>query len=277
MRTWTAPSSPSRPWLSRPTRMPACGCCWPTTTTSPPPASTTAQPSLLIVDEFSALAGGRRMAIDLLERGRGASAGVVLAGQSTAALGTEDERARLLAAASAVIAFRSPQPAELAGFAGSTREAEAAWQLDGEDLTGRQTITMRSKARVDQDAVRAAPAGEGKIIAGGRVEAVRIIKTSIQPAVREQAWELVAGLTRPRPAGAAAGNPAPSDGPAGAVDVREVPPPVQPRQGASPAPRRPSGGLDPSGRSSVRRRRPPQVGPGSPPDDRMPGEVVPEP
>jgi hypothetical protein len=37
------------------------------------------QPSLLMVDEFSAIAGGRRSAIDLLERGRGAKAGVVLA------------------------------------------------------------------------------------------------------------------------------------------------------------------------------------------------------
>jgi hypothetical protein len=42
------------------------------------------RPSLLIVDEFSAIQGGRRAAIDQLER------------------------ARLLAAASAVIAFRSP-------------------------------------------------------------------------------------------------------------------------------------------------------------------------
>jgi hypothetical protein len=32
------------------------------------------QPSLLMVDEFSAIAGGRRSAIDLLERGRGAGA-----------------------------------------------------------------------------------------------------------------------------------------------------------------------------------------------------------
>jgi hypothetical protein len=63
------------------------------------------QPSLLIVDEFSAIAGGRRSAIDLLERGRGARAGVVLAGQSAVALGPEEEQARLLAAASAILPF----------------------------------------------------------------------------------------------------------------------------------------------------------------------------
>jgi hypothetical protein len=115
-------------------------------------------PSLLIVDEFSAIQGGRRAAIDLLERGRGAGTGVVLAGQSSALPGDEDERARLLAAASAVIAFRSPQPVELAALAGSERDAEAAWQAQDGDLTGRQTITMRARGRVDQDAVRAPPA-----------------------------------------------------------------------------------------------------------------------
>ena len=118
-------------------------------------------PSLLIVDEFSAIQGGRRAAIDLLERGRGAGTGVVLAGQSSAALGDEDERARLLAAASAVIAFRSPQPAELAALAGSERVAEAAWQAEDGDLTGRQTITMRARGRVDQDQVRGRPHRRG--------------------------------------------------------------------------------------------------------------------
>jgi hypothetical protein len=68
------------------------------------------RPSLLIVDEFSAIAGGRRSAIDLLERGRGAGAGVVLAAQSAVALGNEEERARLLAAASAILLFRTRSP-----------------------------------------------------------------------------------------------------------------------------------------------------------------------
>jgi hypothetical protein len=109
------------------------------------------------VDEFSAIAGGRRSAIDLLERGRGAGAGVILAGQSAVALGNEEERARLLAAASCILLFRTPQPSELAALAGTERVAEGARQVDGEELTGRQTITMRSRARVDQDQVRPAP------------------------------------------------------------------------------------------------------------------------
>jgi hypothetical protein len=232
------------------------------------------RPSLLIVDEFSAIAGGRRSAIDLLERGRGAGAGVVLAGQSSVALGSEEERARLLAAASAILLFRTPQPAELAQLAGTERVAEGAWQIDGEELTGRQTVTMRARARVDQDQVRQLPTGEADLIVRGVAERVRIIRTKVPGSVETVAR----GLTRPRPAGALGGDPShPTEVPAGTVDGRELPPPGLPRQGASPALRRPSGALDPSGRSSVRRYRPPQVGPGSPPDDRAHQEVMPEP
>jgi hypothetical protein len=72
-----------------------------------------------------------------------------LAGQSAVALGSEEERARLLAAASVILLFRTPQPSELAALAGTERVAEGAWQVDGEELTGRQTVTMRSLARVD--------------------------------------------------------------------------------------------------------------------------------
>jgi hypothetical protein len=150
-------------------------------------------PSLLVVDEFSAIQGGRRKAIDLLERGRGAGTGMVLAGQSAVALGDEDDRARLLAAANAQIVFRTPMPAELAALAGSERVAEAAWQAADGDLTGRQTITMRARGRVDQDQVRGARTGEAHIISAGRVARARIIRTAVPEDTTSRAVELVAG------------------------------------------------------------------------------------
>jgi hypothetical protein len=150
-------------------------------------------PSLVVVDEFSAIQGGRRKAIDLLERGRGAGTGVVLAGQSAVALGDEDDRARLLAAANAQIVFRTNQPAELAALAGSERVAEAAWQAADGDLTGRQTITMRARGRVDQDQVRGARTGEAHIISAGRVARARIIRTAVPEDATTRAVELVAG------------------------------------------------------------------------------------
>jgi hypothetical protein len=170
------------------------------------------RPSHLMVDEFAAIGGGRRSAIDLLERGRGARSGVTLSGQSSAALGTEEERARLMAAASAVLLFRTPQPAELATLAGSERVAEGAWQVDGEDLTGRSTVTVRARARVDQDRVRQLPTGEADLIVRGQVERIRVIRTAIPESAAAQAQQLVAA----------------SDAPAQAVATRPVPTPPPP-------------------------------------------------
>jgi hypothetical protein len=193
---------------------------------------------------------------------------VVLAGQSAVALGSEEERARLLAAASAILLFRTPQPAELAALAGSERVAEGAWRVDGEELTGRQTITMRARARVDQDQVRQLPVGEADLIVRGLAERIRIVRTRIPGSVETVAR----GLTAPRPAGALRGNPAPTQGPGRAVASRVSGPPPPPQ-----APRRPSGPpaseLDPPSSSPIRRYRPP--GPGgeaSPPDDRERGK-----
>lgn len=47
------------------------------------------RPSLLLFDEFSALAGGRQQAINLVERSRSAGSGVLLSAQSAAGLGDE--------------------------------------------------------------------------------------------------------------------------------------------------------------------------------------------
>ena len=224
------------------------------------------RPSTLIVDEFSAIAGGRRSAIDLLERGRGAGAGVILAGQSAVALGSEEERARLLAAASAILLFRTPQPSELAALAGTERVAEGAWGFSGDlgaDASApsydRVTVTMRARARVDQDQVRQLPTGEADLIVRGLAERVRIIKTNIPDSVRTVAR----GLTAPP----IAGTLRPST-PGRAVASREVPGPVQPPQDPLAPPGRPPAGLDPAGPGRVRRYRPPGAGEVSPPGDR---------
>ena len=206
------------------------------------------QASLLMVDEFSAIAGGRRSAIDLLERGRGAGAGVILAGQSAVALGSEEERARLLAAASAILLFRTPQPSELAALAGTERVAEGAWQVDGEDLTGRQTVTMRARARVDQDQVRQLPTGEADLIVRGLAERVRIIKTNIPESVRTVAR----GLTAPP----IAGTLHPST-PGRAVASRVSGPPPAPQ-----GPRRPNSGPPASALDPPPRPRSGDTGPG---------------
>jgi hypothetical protein len=123
---------------------------------------------------------------------------------------------------------------------------------------------MRARARVDQDQVRQLPVGECDLIVRGVAERIRIIRTRVPDSTQVVAR----GLTAPP----IAGTLHPST-PGRAVTSREVPPPVQPRQ---PRPSGPSAsGVDPAGRSSVRRYRPPGSGEEHPPADRTRGEVTP--
>jgi hypothetical protein len=75
----------------------------------------------------------------------------------------------------------------IAQLAGSERVPEAAWQLDGDDVTGRSTVTMRARSRIGADRVRNAPTEVAEIIAAGRVERARIIRPAVPDAAREQA------------------------------------------------------------------------------------------
>jgi hypothetical protein len=258
------------------------------------------RPAQVMVDEFSAIDGGRDEAIHLLERGRGAGVPVILAGQSYRSLGDDDQRDRLVSAADALVLFGSATPDELVKLAGTVLDTEAVYAVEDGAWTGRASVTHRHRAKVEPNTVRQLAVGEAVIVSRGRAERLLVIPASAaglghnagasRPRGRPNGPPVAGGHCvpafppspapgrlkgedQPRPAGAAAGNPAPSDGPAGAVDEREVPPPALPRQGASPATRRPSGGLDPSGHSSVPRKRPPAPGGGSPPDDRQPQEA----
>ena len=102
-------------------------------------------PSHLLADEFAPSVGGPRR-----------RTGVALSGQSSAALGTEDEQIRPLAIASAILLFCTPQSSELAALAGTERVAEGALQVDGEELmAGRRSPCGQGPRR--QDAVANSP------------------------------------------------------------------------------------------------------------------------
>jgi hypothetical protein len=103
--------------------------------------------SMLLFDEFGSLAGGRALAINIVERARSSGAGVLLSAQSAAGLGSESERERLIAASAAVIAFRSPMPAELAALAGSERTPEGAWSLSADRPEAYERVTVTEEQR----------------------------------------------------------------------------------------------------------------------------------
>jgi hypothetical protein len=211
------------------------------------------RPAQVMVDEFSALDGGRDYAIDLFERGRGAGVPVVLSGQSYRSLGDEDQRDRLVSAADALVLFGSATPDELIRLAGTVLEAEAVWQVGDGQLTGRASLSRRHRAKVEPNVIRQLGGWRGRDRLGWPGRAA-----TGGPGPRAGN-----GLPASLPAG-----PLHPAGPAVAVDGREVPPPGLPRQGPFDPPGRPSGGLDPSGRPSVRQPRPPVPGWGGPPDGR---------
>jgi len=208
------------------------------------------RPAQVVVDEFSALDGGRDYAIDLFERGRGAGVPVVLSGQSYRSLGDEDQRDRLVSAADALVLFGSATPDELVKLAGTVLATEAVYTVDDGAWTGRASVTHRHRARLDANVVRQLGVGEAVIVSRGRAERLLVIPAP--------------GRAEPRPAGAIAGAPAPHDGPARAVTDGQVPPAGQSRQGRARSARG-SASLDPPGRPSAREPRPPQVGVASPP------------
>jgi hypothetical protein len=133
------------------------------------------EPALVMVDEFSAISGGRREAIHLLERGRGAGVPVLLAAQSRRSLGDDTEAERLIGAAHALVLFASSEPEQALKLAGSVRALEYAHQLEQGEPTGRATATWRARAKVDANRVRAYQPGQAVILSRGRAEEVFVI------------------------------------------------------------------------------------------------------
>ncbi len=90
----------------------------------------TSRPAFLVVDEFSAVSGGRTGAIHVMERGRSFGVPSLLSGQSYASLGSLEDRDRIVSAANSLVLFASNSPEELSRLAGSLQVAEAVYQVE---------------------------------------------------------------------------------------------------------------------------------------------------
>ena len=128
---------------------------------------------LLIVDEFSALRVSNAAA--LLERLRSFGAGVVIAAQSIEGLHDDpSERARLLGAASTVIAHRLADPEPVAARAGTVKRAERSHQLDQVGVTGGGSLRIQETYRIDPNDLRNLPPGVAWITTAGRAAKVAV-------------------------------------------------------------------------------------------------------
>jgi hypothetical protein len=207
------------------------------------------RPALVVVDEFSAVGGGRQGAIHVMERGRSFGVPSILSGQSYASLGTAEEADRIVSAANTIALFASNSPEDLARLAGSVQTAEAVLQAEDGRYTGRASVTTRARHRVDPNSVRQLQPGQAVLISGGRAERIQVIRA---PGANND-------LALPRRPFAV---------------ISRMPARRLPRQGSAPA--APLRALDPSGPDPARGDQlAPPSGEAAPPDDRDNQEAMP--
>ena len=208
-RTSTSPTCAPRIWPAARTPMPACGCCWRTSPTTPPSASPgKGEDATLVFDEFSAIAGGREAAIQLVERVRDAGCALYLSAQSADGLGDEAQQRRLVGACSGGLLIHAmPDPETLLRAAGVVKVVEQTWRLDPQGPTGNSSARIGERPRIEPGAVQQAREGEAWYIARGRFEHLMVARTTISDGYRARAHAMVALARSWRPTGGPAGCP----------------------------------------------------------------------
>jgi hypothetical protein len=147
----------------------------------------------LVFDEFSAIAGGREAAIQLVERVRDAGCALYLSAQSADGLGDEAQQRRLVGACSGGLLLHAmPDPDTLLRTAGVVKVVEQTWRLDTEGPTGNSSARISERPRIEPTAVQQAREGEAWYVARGRFELLMVARTTISDGYRARAHAMVA-------------------------------------------------------------------------------------
>jgi hypothetical protein len=147
----------------------------------------------LVFDEFSAIAGGREAAIQLVERVRDAGCALYLSAQSADGLGDEAQQRRLVGACSGGLLLHAmPDPDTLLRAAGVVKVVEQTWRLDPSGPTGNSSARIGERSRIEPGAVQQAREGEAWYIARGRFEHLMVARTTISDGYRARAHAMVA-------------------------------------------------------------------------------------
>jgi hypothetical protein len=147
----------------------------------------------LVFDEFSAIAGGREAAIQLVERVRDAGCALYLSAQSADGLGDEAQQRRLVGACSGGLLLHAvPDPESLLRAAGVVKVVEQTWRLDPQGPTGNSSARIAERPRIEPGAVQQAREGEAWFIARGRFEHLMVARTTISDGYRARAHAMVA-------------------------------------------------------------------------------------
>jgi len=154
----------------------------------------------LVFDEFSAIAGGREAAIQLVERVRDAGCALYLSAQSADGLGDERQQRRLVGACSGGLLLHAmPDPDTLLKAAGVVKVVEQTWRLDPQGPTGNSSARISERPRIEPGAVQQAREGEAWYIARGRFEHLMVARTTISDGYRARAHAVVAFARSRRP------------------------------------------------------------------------------
>ncbi len=154
----------------------------------------------LVFDEFSAIGGGREVAIQLVERVRDAGCNVVLSAQSADGLGDEAQQRRLVGAcAGGMLLHAMPNPDGMLRAAGVVEVVEQTWRLDQHGPTGNSSARLGEQPKITPGQVQQAREGEGWLIARGRYQHLIVTRTRIAPAIQDRAAAMIALARSLRP------------------------------------------------------------------------------
>lgn len=127
---------------------------------------------LLIVDEFSAIASGERVA-RLVEIVRSYGASLVLAPQAYEGMGGDEAAARILNAAHTIILHAVPEPEPLIRAAGTKIEIEASVQHDAGRSLDIGSARAQHQYKVSPNDVRALHPGACFVIGSGKAQKIQ--------------------------------------------------------------------------------------------------------
>lgn len=123
-------------------------------------------PTLIVLDEFSAAGGDKALA--LVERARSKGVGFCFSSQTIEGLGDPATANRLLGNCNVLAVFRTPNPEPLLSLLGTKRSYEIGEQLQGSSPTGLATRRLQHQFKVQPDLVRGMEDGEAILIHRGR-------------------------------------------------------------------------------------------------------------
>jgi len=130
------------------------------------------RPAVLLIDEFAAF--GINNIIDLLNQARSARLGIVLATQSVAGLGGENQRDQIFGSTGTKLLLQTEQPEQVASLAGTVDQPEASFNYREGEMTQEGVVRFQQTFRVHPNEAGKLRRGELFLIRGREAAKLKI-------------------------------------------------------------------------------------------------------